>query len=86
MNVNIEVERVRHQFTKEKLAAELGVTSRTYNNYVRGETSISWDILGGNESVYRLIAKLLSIVLGSGGDLYLDFITLIREGQAKDSA
>ncbi len=33
---NIEAERVRHQFTKAEIARELGVTPKTYYNYLRG--------------------------------------------------
>lgn len=44
-NVNIEVERVRHQFKKEELSKKLGITSRTYANYVRGASPIPSDVL-----------------------------------------
>ena len=44
-NVNIEVERVRHQLNKEELSKKLGITSRTYANYVRGERPIPSDVL-----------------------------------------
>lgn len=40
MNVNIEVERVRQQLTKAELATRIGITPRTYGNYIRGETQI----------------------------------------------
>lgn len=45
MNLNIEAERARRQMTKEKVAAELGITTRTYNNYVKGDTPIPSDVL-----------------------------------------
>lgn len=45
MNVNIEAERVRLQLTKEELSVRLGVASKTYTNYVRGETPIPSDVL-----------------------------------------
>lgn len=45
MNVNIEAERVRQQFTKEEISAKLGVASKTYTNYVRGDTPIPSDVL-----------------------------------------
>lgn len=45
MNVNIEAERVRKQLTKEALSVTLGITSKTYSNYVRGETPIPSDVL-----------------------------------------
>lgn len=37
---NIEAERVRNGYTKEGLAKELGVTSKTYLSWLRGETEI----------------------------------------------
>lgn len=37
---NIEAERVRHGLTKEVLAETLGVTTKTYLNWIRGETEI----------------------------------------------
>lgn len=33
---NIEAERARHQLTKTDVARELGVSERTYYNYLRG--------------------------------------------------
>lgn len=45
MNVNIEAERARNQFTKEALASALGITSKTYMKYIRGETPIPSDTL-----------------------------------------
>lgn len=45
MNVNIEAERVRLQLTKEEISAKLGVTSKTYTSYVRGNTPIPSDVL-----------------------------------------
>jgi len=33
---NIEAERVRYQITKAKMAEELGVSEKTYYNYLRG--------------------------------------------------
>ena len=45
MNVNIEAERVRLQLTKEEISAKLGVASKTYMNYVRGNTPIPSDVL-----------------------------------------
>lgn len=44
-NVNIEVERVRQQLNKGELSKKLGITSRTYANYVRGESPIPSDVL-----------------------------------------
>ena len=45
MNYNIEAERGRLQLTKEELAAQLRITSKTYLSYVRGDTAIPSDIL-----------------------------------------
>lgn len=33
---NIEAERVRNQITRAKMAEELGVSEKTYYNYLRG--------------------------------------------------
>ncbi|MBM6830352.1 helix-turn-helix transcriptional regulator [Anaerotignum lactatifermentans] len=40
MLVNIEVERVRNQMTKEELAKEIGITLKTYYNWINGVTAI----------------------------------------------
>lgn len=45
MNVNIEAERARKQLTKEALSSTLGITSKTYMKYIRGETPIPSDTL-----------------------------------------
>lgn len=45
MKVNIEAERGRLQMTKEELSRDLGITSKTYLSYVRGETPIPSDVL-----------------------------------------
>lgn len=53
MNVNIEAERVRMQLTKEELAAKLGIASKTYTNYVRGDTAIPSDVLINMALLFR---------------------------------
>lgn len=53
MNVNIEAERARLQLTKEEISARLGVTSKTYTNYVRGETPIPSDVLIKMATLFR---------------------------------
>lgn len=53
MNVNIEAERVRLQLTKEEISARLGVASKTYTNYVRGETPIPSDVLIKMATLFR---------------------------------
>lgn len=58
-NVNIEVERVRHQLNKTELSKELGITSRTYTNYVRGESPIPSDVLIKMASVFRCTTDYL---------------------------
>lgn len=37
---SIEAERVRHGLTKEQLAAELGVSVKTYYNWIKEETDV----------------------------------------------
>lgn len=45
MLTNIEAERVRAQMTKEQIAERLGITSKTYNNYVSEVHAIPSDVL-----------------------------------------
>lgn len=45
LNCNIEAERGRMLLTKEEISSKLGITSKTYMNYVKGETPIPSDIL-----------------------------------------
>ncbi|MCI8351865.1 MAG: helix-turn-helix transcriptional regulator [Oscillospiraceae bacterium] len=45
MRVNIEAERVRNQYTKEVLSKMLGITSKTYLGYVRGDRPTPSDVL-----------------------------------------
>ena len=40
MLVNIEAERVRKQLTKEKIASELGVSVKTYYNWINEDVDI----------------------------------------------
>jgi len=41
MLVNIEAERVRQQMTKEMFAKEMGITLKTYYNWINGVTDYS---------------------------------------------
>lgn len=59
MNVNIEAERARKQLTKEELSAKLGVASKTYTNYVRGETPIPSDVLIKMASLFHCTTDYL---------------------------
>lgn len=40
MRVNIEAERARKRFTKEELAKKLGISSKTYYNWLNEDTDI----------------------------------------------
>lgn len=40
MLVNIEAERVRKQMTKEEFAKEMGISLKTYYNWINGATAI----------------------------------------------
>lgn len=40
MRVNIEAERARKRFTKEELAKRLGISSKTYYNWLNEDTDI----------------------------------------------
>ena len=37
---NIEAERVRNGYTKEEMASRLGVSIKTYYNWINGETDV----------------------------------------------
>lgn len=67
MNVNIEAERVRLQLTKEEISAKLGVASKTYTNYVRGDTPIPSDVLIKMARLFRCTADYL-LGLDTGQD------------------
>ena len=45
LKTNIEVERVRQQMTKLELAQLLGISMKTYSNYVQEKTPIPSDVL-----------------------------------------
>lgn len=45
LKVNIEAERVRKQITKQELCTKLGITTKTYLNYLRGVTAIPSTVL-----------------------------------------
>lgn len=66
-NVNIEVERVRQQLNKEELSKKLGITSRTYTNYVRGESPIPSDVLIKMATVFHCTTDYL-LGLDTGQD------------------
>ncbi len=53
MNVNIEAERVRNQLTKEAIATRLGISSKTYSNYINGNTPIPSDVLLDMSKLFR---------------------------------
>jgi len=59
LNVNIEAERVRSQMTKEALAARLGITQKTYSNYIKGATPIPSDVLLNMASLFRCTTDYL---------------------------
>ena len=67
MNINIEAERVRKQFTKEELSARLGVASKTYTNYIRGNTPIPSDVLIKMASLFHCTTDYL-LGLDTGRD------------------
>ena len=45
MKVNIEAERARNNLTKQSISAKLGISSKTYWNYINGYTPIPSDVL-----------------------------------------
>lgn len=45
MFVNIEAERARLRMTKSQIAKQLGITERTYSNYIHGVHAIPSKVL-----------------------------------------
>ena len=59
MNVNIEAGRARKQLTKEALSTALGICSKTYGKYIRGETPIPSDVLISMADLFQCSADYL---------------------------
>jgi len=59
LNVNIEAERARKQLTKEALSTALGISSKTYGKYIRGETPIPSDVLISMADLFQCSADYL---------------------------
>ena len=60
MRVNIEAERGRLQLTKNRMCQELGITLKTYNNYIKG-AAIPSSVL---ESLRGLTGTTIDYLLG----------------------
>ena len=58
--VNIEAERGRLGLTKEQMCKAIGVTGKTYNSYIRGETIPS----GALVKLHELTGKSVDYLLG----------------------
>ena len=58
--VNIEAERARMQMNKGQMCEALGVTLKTYNGYIRGETIPS----GKLEKLHAMTGKSVDYLLG----------------------
>lgn len=58
--VNIEAERARLQMTKEQMCAALGVTGKTYNSYIDGNTMPSTVL----EKLRAMTGKSIDYLLG----------------------
>lgn len=56
---NVEAERVRHGLTKEKLAEDLDVTTKTYLNWIRGTTEIPASTLKQMKEMWNVSADYL---------------------------
>lgn len=61
MKVNIEAERIRNRMTKQSLCKELGITTRTYANYILEITAIPSNIL---EAMAKLFHCSIDHLLG----------------------
>lgn len=60
MRVNIEAERGRLQMTKGQMCTALGITQKTYNNYIKG-APIPSDVL---VSLHNLTGQSVDYLLG----------------------
>lgn len=58
--VNIEAERARLQMTKAQMCAALGVTGKTYNKYISGDTIPSTAL----EKLREMTGKSIDYLLG----------------------
>ena len=65
MLVNIEAERVRKQLTKEKLASELGVSVKTYYNWINEDVDIPSKKLS---SMSRMFGTTMDYLLEGASD------------------
>lgn len=64
---NIEAERVRNQMSKEKLAQKLGVSLRTYYNWINEDTDVPSSALLKMSSIFNVeIGYLLEGCKGVG--------------------
>jgi len=59
VRVNIEAERVRGCMTKEALSARLGISPRTYSNYIKGNTPIPSDVLLNMSQIFKCTTDYL---------------------------
>lgn len=59
MRMNIEAERARNQYTKEEVSSRLGITQKTYMNYVKGATPIPSDTLCLMADLFRCTTDYL---------------------------
>lgn len=67
---NIEAERVRNGYAKEELAKKLGVTMRTYYNWINEETDIPSSALIKMSALFHTdVNYLLNINVASGKEV-----------------
>ena len=59
MLVNIEAERVRKQMTKEELAKEIGVTTKTYYNWINESVDIPSSKLHSMANLFNVSMEYL---------------------------
>lgn len=59
MRLNIEAERVRNGMTKERLAEALGISLKTYYNWVNGETDIPGSALLKMAKLFKVSIEYL---------------------------
>lgn len=59
MLVNIEAERARKQMTKEELAKEIGITTKTYYNWINESVDIPSSKLHAMASLFNVSMEYL---------------------------
>lgn len=66
MYLNIEAERIRNGLSRNELSKELGVSLKTYNNWVNGLTAIPSTALKKMSSLFKVDIDYLLVEKATG--------------------